>query len=51
MELVHANIGSCGQTSATIGSGYKLKYEKSEFAITRPNEISSLLIQAQVRVP
>ena len=51
MEQIHANLNCCGDASVTVGSGYKIKLGKDLFAITRPNDITSLLVQAQVQYP
>ena len=48
IEQVHHRLSECGDTTPMIGSGYRLNFEKHQFSITRPNEISSLLTQSMV---
>ena len=35
-----------GHVTSLVGTGYRLEFDKSEYSITRPNEVSSLLTQA-----
>lgn len=48
MEKIHANLTCSGEAKTTVGSGYTVKLDKNRFSITRPNEITSMLIQTQV---
>ena len=49
MEEVHFNLEQCGKVTPMVGSGYRIHFEKHQIAITRPNDITSLITQAQVR--
>ncbi|CBY41183.1 unnamed protein product, partial [Oikopleura dioica] len=48
MEITHANLQCSGACEQTVGGSYQLALDRKKFNITRPNDISSLLVQSQV---
>jgi len=48
MEVTHANLQCSGACEQTVGGSYQLALDRKKFNITRPNDISSLLVQSQV---
>ena len=45
-EKIHDILGDVGHVTQLVGTGYRLEFDKNEYSITRPNEVSSLLTQA-----
>lgn len=45
-EKIHDILGDVGHVTKLVGTGYRLEFDKNEYSITRPNEVSSLLTQA-----
>merc|ERR1711990_751220 len=47
-DEIHSKIGEIGEKNDLVGTGYKINFEKNEFCVTWPNDVSSLLVQALV---
>ena len=47
-ESLHQMLAQCGNVTKMVGTGYKLELDRNEFAITRPNDVTSLLTQTTV---
>jgi len=45
---LHQMMGECGTVSKMVGTGYKVELDKAEYAVTRPNDVTSLLAQTTV---
>ena len=41
-------LADCGKVTQMVGTGYKVELDKAQFAITRPNDVTSLLAQTTV---